>query len=84
MVSIYGPPHPELLQASSQTLKSCRYQGDLALCVFNVKAIVGVVAMVPHTPFPGEAERYFVVEKPGIDMACLRGESELATEDSDI
>jgi len=30
--------------------------------------------MLPHLPFPGEtSERYFVVEKPGLDVASLGG-----------
>jgi hypothetical protein len=42
--------------------------------VIDVKSILSVVAMVPHLPFPGDtSERYFVVEKPGLDVASLGG-----------
>jgi hypothetical protein len=38
---------------------------------------VAVVAMVPHQPFPGDSvERFFVVEKPGLDIASLGGSTE--------
>jgi hypothetical protein len=48
--------------------------------VIDVKSILSVVAMVPHRPhlpFPGDtSERYFVVEKPGLDVASLGGVAE--------
>jgi hypothetical protein len=50
--------------------------------VIAVESIKAVVAMVPHQPFPGEAvERYFVVEKPGLDVASLGGSVEDVPDD---
>jgi hypothetical protein len=50
--------------------------------VINVESIKAVVAMVPHQPFEGEvAERYFVVEKPGLDVAMLGGYVEAVREE---
>jgi len=40
--------------------------------VIDVKSISAVVAMVPHQPFPGE-ERFFLVEKPGLDTTTIGG-----------
>jgi len=50
--------------------------------VIDVKSIRSVVAMIPHLPFPGNMEeRYFVVEKPGLDVACLGGSVEVFPEE---
>ena len=49
----------------------------MCLQVIDVKSILGVVAMVPHFPFSADtSERYFVVEKPGLDVASLGGVAE--------
>ena len=45
--------------------------------VVDVKHISSVIAMVPHKPFDGDSiQRYFVVEKPGLEVACLGGVEE--------
>jgi hypothetical protein len=46
--------------------------------VVNVKEIHSVIAMVPHRPFHAESvfQRYFVVEKPGLEVASLGGMDE--------
>ena len=84
MVSLYSHPHRELYEFSFHTLLSCTYAGDMHhnLQVINAKSIKNVVVMVPHHPFPGDTlERYFVVEKPGLDIACLGGVVEVALEE---
>ena len=81
LVSMYSQPDQALLEASSYTLWSCTYQGDAALKVINVKAIVGVVAMIPHQPFPGSVGRFFVTEKPGLDVAHMGGIDEEPTDE---
>ena len=74
---MYSPPDPGLLEASYNTLWSCVYQGDAALWVVDTTAIIGVIAMVPHNPFAGESEgRFFVVEKPGLNVAHMGGNDE--------
>lgn len=66
-----------LFEFSYHTLLSCTNAGDACLQVIDVKSILSVVAMVPHLPFPGDtSERYFVVEKPGLDVASLGGVAE--------
>lgn len=77
VVSMYSPPDLALLEASHYTLWSCSYQGDTALRVIDVQTIVSVVAMVP---LPG-SERYFVVEKPGLDIAHMGGNDETITDE---
>lgn len=73
IVSMYSRPDPILLKASHHTLWSCSYQGNASLKVISTEAIVGVVAMVPLF---GVQDRYFVVEKPGLDIAHMRGDDE--------
>jgi hypothetical protein len=72
-VSCYSQPHDSLLQASRGTLWSCERQGTIK--VIDVKSILAVVAMVPHQPFPGE-ERFFLVEKPGLEVTTIGGNNE--------
>ena len=82
VVSLYSLPHEELLEYSHHTLLSCVYEGDAHLQVIDIKSIMSVVAMVPHHPFPEDLlDRYFVVEKPGPDVACLGGVVEVGPEE---
>ena len=82
LVSLYSPPHRELLEYSYHTQMSCTYGGDTHLRVVDIKSILSVIAMVPHLPFPGDSlDRYFVVEKPGLDVAWLGGVVEAVTEE---
>jgi hypothetical protein len=87
LVSLYSTPHRELLHLSSNTLYSCEHHGDNALRFIDVKTIQAVVAMVPHTPAVGHQEpsaRFFLVEKPGFDVAVMVGfEDELEGEPED-
>lgn len=62
-----------LLKASHHTLWSCSYQGNVSLKVVSTKVIVGVVAMILLS---GVRDKYFVVEKPGLDIAHMRGDDE--------
>lgn len=72
-VSCYSFPDPDLLKASQGTLWSCT-RGE-SVQVVDVKHIAAVVAMVPHEPFPG-VERFFLVEKPGLDVNTIGGKEE--------
>ena len=51
----------------------------MALRFIDVKTIQAVVSMVPHTPviqgLPAEG-RFFLVEKPGLDVAVMTGAEE--------
>jgi hypothetical protein len=79
LVSLYSEPHEDLLRLSYGTLWSCEYNGDRALRFINVEAIKSVVAMVPHSPvIEGQDvhDRFFLVEKPGFDVAVMAGDEE--------
>ena len=84
LLSIYSPPNQALLDASFNTLWSCTHQGDAGLKVVDVKTISSVVAMIPHSAqnFPGDTTgHFFVVEKPGLDVAHMGGNDEEITEE---
>ena len=80
LVSLFSKPDPTLLSLSVKTLWSCQYRGDLALQFIDVKTIQAVVSMVPHTPSiqgQAEGERFFLVEKPSLDVAMMAGTEEM-------
>lgn len=82
MVSTFSDPDTELLQSSYKTLYVCKYQGDQRLQVIEVDSICSVVAMIPFDSQPEAntishiGQRYFVVEKFGLDMDHFRGDQE--------
>lgn len=72
LVQLYSPAHQQLAANSFGTVLSCLPSQPGDLHVIDVKTILAVVGMVPHTPrLPtGETEdRFFVVEKSGLDVA---------------
>jgi hypothetical protein len=78
LVSLYSKPDPTILLHSMNTLWSCENQGDAALKFIEAKTIQSVVAMIPHNPaIPGlqteGSKRFFLVEKPGLDVAIMAG-----------
>ncbi|KAH7903077.1 hypothetical protein BJ138DRAFT_1138795 [Hygrophoropsis aurantiaca] len=76
LVSMYSPPDMAILKASSQTLYSCVHRGDGDLVLVEANTIESVVAMIPHK-LPGSAEdRFFLVEKPGLDVVRMGGAGE--------
>jgi hypothetical protein len=79
LVSLYSTPDVDLLRISHDTLWSCEYRGDSALKFIDVKMIKSVVAMIPHSPVIRGQEvrdRFFLVEKPGFDVALIAGTEE--------
>ncbi|KAH8995170.1 hypothetical protein EDB83DRAFT_2238905 [Lactarius deliciosus] len=86
LVSLYSQPDPSLLRLSMNTLWSCVYLGDGVLKFVDVKAIQSVVAMIPHRPsIDGRSveDRFFVVKKPGFDVAIMSGIEEDIPGDED-
>lgn len=84
MASLYKAPDIDLLQQSSNTLWSCCAGGNTSRCVIDVKVIKSVVAMVPHSTSSLGAEwegRFFVVEKPGLDVAEMGGITEVVADE---
>lgn len=72
LVTLYSLPQPELLALSYGALISCTHKGEESLCVIDVNTIQSVVGMIPHKPtLPnGQVEeRFFLVEKTGLDIA---------------
>ena len=68
-----------LLKLSVNTLWSCKYQGDSALIIIDVKSIQSVVAMIPHVPLIDRrqaSEHFFLVKKPGLDVTVMAGMEE--------
>ncbi|KAG1823285.1 hypothetical protein EV424DRAFT_1321265 [Suillus variegatus] len=83
LVSLYSPPNYQLLEESYHTLYSCTYQGNEALKLVDVSTIQSVIAMVPHK-LPGSLELcFFLVEKPGLDVAQIAGHVDEDNEDRD-
>ncbi|EIN08667.1 hypothetical protein PUNSTDRAFT_69002, partial [Punctularia strigosozonata HHB-11173 SS5] len=86
MLSLYSQPDAELLEASSGVLWSCDHLGDDGLVGVDVCNILAVVAMVPDWPSREEDrgdDRFFLVEKPGLDVGFLAGYDETAEEEGD-
>jgi hypothetical protein len=77
LISVYGPPDNALLQLSHKTVYSCQYLSNDNLRVINARSIRSVIAIVPHeVTLPGKTaaeDRWFVVEKPGLEAAELGG-----------
>jgi hypothetical protein len=74
VISLFSLPDNELLELSSHVVASCTYYGDDDIRVIDIKSITDVVAMVPHRPrLPSGVveDRFFMVEKPGLDVASF-------------
>lgn len=79
LVSLYSPPDQDILAESHNTLWICRYQGDQALKVVDIKTITAVVSL-PCLPGAPEGT-HFLVEKPGLDVAHMGGQDEVLAEE---
>jgi hypothetical protein len=75
----FGPPDDFLLAESSNTVYSCE-KGETVM-VIDVKRIRSVVGMLPHQV--DEEERWFLVEKPGLDVWDMGGFEEEMDDDDD-
>jgi hypothetical protein len=83
LVSLFGPPHPGLLEASSHTYWTSQYQGDTAISVIDIKSIEAVVMMAPDQRYQqlyGDADRWYLMEKPGLKLTRWCGIEEEADE----
>lgn len=81
MIYLYSEADKNLLEASYSTLQSLSYSGNQSIAVIDVKMIEAVVALVPHFPYSNNIQQYFVVEKPGLAVACLAGVTEMVPGD---
>ncbi|TBU41207.1 hypothetical protein BD309DRAFT_868737 [Dichomitus squalens] len=93
MVAWFTPPDKDILTFSRGTLLACQHLGDSSRAVIFAKQIVSVIAMVPLPLSSQEAQqpradvlyrdRFYVVEKPGLDVARMAGRVEDCTTDMD-
>jgi hypothetical protein len=68
---MWSEPDARLLNLSHGTLYVCSHMGG-DLRVIEINSIVSVVALIPMKPSDGVAcERFFVVEKPGLDAFII-------------
>jgi hypothetical protein len=73
LVSVYGPPDQDLLEDSYHTLHVFS-QGDRELMTIAISSIISVVSVQPLPKLVNnEEQRYFVIEKSGIDDNELTG-----------
>ncbi|KAJ7450377.1 hypothetical protein FB451DRAFT_1285800, partial [Mycena latifolia] len=86
MISFYGPPHPGLFAASSNTYWTAQHLRDAAVRVVDVKSIRSVVMMAPDERYKTrfhdgtEVDRWYLMEKPGLKLSERVGlESSLQT-----
>lgn len=74
LVSLYGQPDADLLEDSYHTLWVSKYTRNESLRLITINSIISVVSM---QPYPGDSEeelnRWFVVEKSGLDDVVLSG-----------
>ena len=82
LISKYSPPDRFLSDKSYETVLACSYHGDTALALIEVEAIKAVVAMIPYQ-FRRDETLFFVVEKPGLDVATMGGEEQRDDNDGD-
>ncbi|KAG1822722.1 uncharacterized protein BJ212DRAFT_1262965, partial [Suillus subaureus] len=84
LISIYSLPDAQLLDFSHGTVWSCIHEGDNGLQIINIKTIRAVVAMVPHCPtLPSgiTKNRFFMVEKAGLDVTLTGVKVEVDVQD---
>lgn len=83
MVSLYGPPHPGLLAASSYTYWTVQHLRDAGVRVVDAKSIKSVVMMAPDERYKTrfhdgtEVDRWYLMEKPGLKLSERAGIDEL-------
>jgi hypothetical protein len=87
MVSLYGPPHPGILAASSNTYWTAQHLRDSAIRVIDVNTIKSVVMMAPDERYKTrfhdgtEVDRWYLMEKPGLKLTERVGLEELLSEE---
>jgi hypothetical protein len=82
---MYSCPDRDLLELSFHAVSSCKPIED-DIRVVDAKSITDVIGMVPHRPnLPSGVteDRFFLVEKPGLDIATFGVAYEGAGEDDE-
>ena len=58
--------------SNSLPIGHCRYQGDMALVVIDIKLILSVVAMVPFRHKINDLDNYYcTIEQIGLDIVGI-------------
>ncbi|KAF7322171.1 hypothetical protein MKEN_00741300 [Mycena kentingensis (nom. inval.)] len=78
LISVYSAPDVHLLEQSYNTLWVCKYRGDDALKIIEVKSIRSVIVMVPY-----DEGRVFAVHKMGLEVGEMVGYMEEDVESKD-
>jgi hypothetical protein len=79
LASFYGLPHKKLYDDSAKTYISVQHNRDTDVRVIPVKDIDSVVMMAPDKGYGmfyhdgTEANRWFLMEKPGLKMSSMVG-----------
>ncbi|KIN93212.1 hypothetical protein M404DRAFT_36291 [Pisolithus tinctorius Marx 270] len=84
LIQLYTFPDKSLLLLSSQTVISLKLTEEAI--IIDVKKIKSVIGMIPHKPtFMSRIteDRYFIVEKPGLDVLQLSIQYNLNRDDDD-
>ncbi|KAF8833175.1 hypothetical protein BDN67DRAFT_1017858 [Paxillus ammoniavirescens] len=86
LVQLFSPPDNALLQLSHTTVPTC--QATQEVRVINIKDIVSVVGMIPHSPRLPSGEvgkHFFMLERPGLDVSHFiqTGQVDDEVDDSD-
>ncbi|EIW74217.1 hypothetical protein CONPUDRAFT_67828 [Coniophora puteana RWD-64-598 SS2] len=83
LVSLYGTPNEQIYQQSLGTVIACPYRGNADLRVIEITDIKSVVAMVLHKFPTYDVPLFYMIERPGLDIALLTGDGDVLA-DSDV
>lgn len=87
VVSLYGPPHQGLLEASSHTYWTVSHLRTHGTRVIDIKIINSVVMMAPDQQYSktfqdgSQNDRWYLMEKPGLKLSASVGVEEVIVEE---
>ncbi|KAI6119745.1 hypothetical protein EDD16DRAFT_1706451 [Pisolithus croceorrhizus] len=82
LIRLYSLPDEALLKISSHTLISSKLLDELV--VVHVKSLKSVVGMIPHRLRHPSEDRFFLMEKPGLDILQLGIPYSVYQDDDDL
>ncbi|KAJ7244471.1 hypothetical protein C8J57DRAFT_1191344 [Mycena rebaudengoi] len=89
IASVFGPPHPHLLDISSQVYWTVQHMREADVRAFAVTCIQSCAMMAPDEQYAqfqereegSEQDRWFLMEKPGLKLLAMLGLSEDVTDE---